>query len=161
MIFKYIKQEANDDSIVIYSFNQILSLYAVTAQNSRAFHWNVKWKHFIEFHELFEEIYSHLSDSMDDLAERIKAVNWDPICKYSEYISTVEQIRWELNLKNSVEKVDSEDMIASIQEDLEVISYELWRAIENVSGDNVSQDMLIGERQIIDKFLWKLNAINA
>ena len=34
-------------------------------------HWNVKGMHFIQVHELFDSIASHLEDQTDSLAERI------------------------------------------------------------------------------------------
>src|SRR5580693_5127694 len=37
-------------------------------------HWNVKGMHFIQVHELFDSVASHLDDQTDSLAERITTI---------------------------------------------------------------------------------------
>jgi starvation-inducible DNA-binding protein len=45
--------------------------YLLKSQN---FHWNVTGPDFLEFHELFEEIYEDLEDSLDTFAEGIRGI---------------------------------------------------------------------------------------
>lgn len=142
---------------VVY-LNIVLSLYGAIAQNARAFHWYVSWPNFLEYHELFEEICSHLSDKMDDIAERILAIQGSPSYRLVDYVETTNYVKDALNVDYKNKFIDDMDMLKDMQIDLEVISYKLSEIIPEMD-DHPSQDLLIGEKFEIDKFLWKLRAI--
>jgi starvation-inducible DNA-binding protein len=52
------------------------SLYQIKLKQ---FHWNVKGAHFSEYHELFDDMYTSLTEVIDDTAERIRALGIDCI----------------------------------------------------------------------------------
>lgn len=160
MIYRLIKQDDTwMDTLSVSILNEIISLYAIIWQNARAFHWNVKWPHFSEYHEFFWEIYNYLSERIDDLAERIKALDGAPFCKYSQYLEATSLIKKQFNI-DIIEREFSKDMMTALMEDFEVLSYTLWEKIKLIEKDNVSQDLLIQEKYEIDKFLWKLRAFS-
>jgi starvation-inducible DNA-binding protein len=45
--------------------------FALKAQN---FHWNIEGSDFLEYHELFGKIYEEVYGSVDDFAEKIRAL---------------------------------------------------------------------------------------
>lgn len=66
--------------------NNLLSDYHVFYQNVRGFHWNVKGENFFTLHEKFEELYTQLYQNIDDLAERVVTIGYQPLHSYSEYL---------------------------------------------------------------------------
>jgi starvation-inducible DNA-binding protein len=51
----------------------VADTYALAFQ-TQSFHWNVRGPHFAALHRLFEEQYTELSGSVDELAERVRAL---------------------------------------------------------------------------------------
>ncbi len=65
--------------VTIHQLNSLLCNLHTFYQNTRAFHWNIKGPVFFELHEKFEELYTYLSELIDEIAERIVALEGDPI----------------------------------------------------------------------------------
>ncbi|UZD23665.1 DNA starvation/stationary phase protection protein [Algoriphagus halophytocola] len=66
--------------------NDLLSDYHIFYQNVRGFHWNVKGENFFDLHEKFEELYTRLYENIDELAERIVTIGFNPLHSYSDYL---------------------------------------------------------------------------
>ena len=66
--------------------NELLSNYQVFYMNARGYHWNIKGENFFELHVKFEELYTDLLTKIDEVAERIQTLGYEPIHSYSEYI---------------------------------------------------------------------------
>ncbi len=102
--------------------NQLLSSYQVHYQNLRLLHWNIKGEQFFELHAKYEELYNRSQVIIDDLAERLLALDETPLSRFSDY------------LKHSV---ISESQIIS----------EGYRGIQYVV--NAQNDLLIVERELL------------
>jgi len=63
---------------VVEKLNQLLINYQVHYQNLRLFHWNVKGPFFFILHEKFEELYNEAALKIDEVAERVLALNGIP-----------------------------------------------------------------------------------
>jgi len=72
------------------SLNDLLANYQVYYTNIRGFHWNVKGEKFFELHAKFEELYTDLIDKIDELAERILTLGFEPEYRYSKYLEISE-----------------------------------------------------------------------
>lgn len=66
--------------------NDLLSDYHIFYQNVRGFHWNVKGENFFDLHVKFEELYTQLYQNIDELAERIVTIGFNPLHAYSDYL---------------------------------------------------------------------------
>ena len=66
--------------------NELLSNYQVFYMNARGFHWNIKGENFFELHVKFEELYTDLLTKIDEVAERIQTLGFEPVHSYSEYV---------------------------------------------------------------------------
>lgn len=66
--------------------NQLLASYQIHYQNLRSLHWNIKGENFFELHLKYEELYNRVQIIIDDLAERILALETTPISSFSAYI---------------------------------------------------------------------------
>lgn len=65
--------------------NELLANYSIFYQNVRGYHWNIKGEKFFELHVKFEELYSDLLLKIDEVAERILTLGYEPEHNYSVY----------------------------------------------------------------------------
>ena len=56
------------------SLNLLLANYSVYYQKLRNYHWNVQGSDFFDLHEQFEMLYTEALNSIDSIAERIRAL---------------------------------------------------------------------------------------
>lgn len=78
------------------------------------FHWNVEGPDFLEYHELFGKIYQEVYDSIDDFAEKIRALNAYVPGSYTRF-SMLSQIDDETDI------LPKEAMLTELYEDNEKI----------------------------------------
>ncbi len=86
----YIKLDKNGIVPVVEELQKLLADIQVFYTNLRGFHWNVKGKQFFMLHEKFEEIYDHINDQADQVAERILMLGHVPANNYSDYLKISE-----------------------------------------------------------------------
>lgn len=65
--------------------DSILSDEYVLYTKTRNYHWNVVGPHFSDYHKIFEEQYEGLSDDIDEIAERIRALGFKVSSSLSEF----------------------------------------------------------------------------
>jgi starvation-inducible DNA-binding protein len=65
--------------------NDLLANYSIFYQNVRGYHWNIKGEKFFELHVKFEELYNDLLLKIDEVAERILTLGFEPEHNYSAY----------------------------------------------------------------------------
>ncbi|MDA7803347.1 DNA starvation/stationary phase protection protein [Crocinitomix sp.] len=80
---------------IVKSLNQLLADYQQFYMNLRGFHWNVKGKEFFELHLKFEELYNDVNLKVDEIAERILALDGTPLHSFTDYqaISNVKEVK--------------------------------------------------------------------
>lgn len=69
------------------SLNELLSNYSVFYQNVRGYHWNITGDKFFELHLKFEELYNDLFVKIDEIAERVLTLGYNPPHKFTSYLS--------------------------------------------------------------------------
>lgn len=74
--------------------NILLANYSLFYQNVRGCHWNIKGNKFFVLHVKFEELYNDLIIKIDDIAERILTLGFNPDHQFSKYlnVSTIKEI---------------------------------------------------------------------
>jgi starvation-inducible DNA-binding protein len=107
--------------------NDLLANYQVYYTNIRGFHWNVKGEKFFELHVKFEELYDDLILKIDELAERILTLGFEPEHRYSKYIELSE-------IKEANETHDGIEDVKSLVNGLTVLISK-QRAILESSGE--------------------------
>lgn len=70
--------------------NLLLANYSIFYQNTRGFHWNITGEKFFELHAKFEELYNDLFVKIDDVAERILTLGFQPEYRFSAYKNTAQ-----------------------------------------------------------------------
>lgn len=66
--------------------NDLLANYQVFYMNARGYHWNIRGKDFFELHLKFEELYNDLLMKVDEIAERVLTLGYEPAHSYSGYL---------------------------------------------------------------------------
>lgn len=107
--------------------NDLLANYQVYYSNIRGFHWNVKGEKFFELHVKFEELYDDLILKIDELAERILTLGFEPEYRYSKYIE-VSEIKEADQTHDGIQ--DVRDLVSGLS-----ILISKQRAILEVSGE--------------------------
>ncbi|EKO3392184.1 Dps family protein [Vibrio fluvialis] len=82
--------DRNHSQQLAQSLNRLLANYQVFYMNTRGYHWNIKGKEFFELHAKFEEIYTDLQTKIDELAERILTLGYQPLHSFSSYLDNTE-----------------------------------------------------------------------
>ena len=71
---------------VAKSLNDLLCSYSVYYQNLRSAHWNIQGQSFFQLHNEFETIYNDAKLKIDDIAERILTLGFQPVSKMSSFV---------------------------------------------------------------------------
>lgn len=69
------------------ALNELLATYQLHYQNLRSLHWNIKGENFFELHVKYEEWYNRALVIVDEIAERILTLGYQPISTFSGYLS--------------------------------------------------------------------------
>lgn len=117
------------------------------------FHWNVTGPRFKSLHDLFDEQYNELFLTIDNIAERIRALG-DKINAGMESFYDISVI------EDAEGLLKAEDMIKELVEDQDAIMKTISACLKEAqkSGDEITADMMIGRLQAHDKNKWMLNA---
>ena len=133
--------------------NILLADYNLYYQKLRNFHWNIVGKNFFDLHEKFEELYEEAKLKVDEIAERILTLRFQPVSNFSDYLK-------HSNLQESISELPDHQMIDILLEDHGKIIKQMRKtvAVADTNGDEGTIDMLgayIGE---LEKTSWMLDA---
>ncbi|PRR93630.1 MULTISPECIES: Dps family protein [unclassified Bacillus (in: firmicutes)] len=117
------------------------------------YHWYVKGKDFFTLHEKFEELYTETATYIDDLAERMLALNGKPVATMKECLEIS-------SIHEAEGKESAEQMVKNLFDDFSSIAEELKQGMELAAevGDETTGDMLLAIHQSIEKHNWMLKA---
>lgn len=138
--------EASIDRLTIVLSDEML-LYVKT----RNFHWNVSGNSFMELHKLFEEQYTDLEHTIDEVAERITKLGGKAIGTMKEFID-------HSNLKESPKTIEQKEMLKELLADHETTLKELRDHIKATeeSNDYGTADFMTGILLKHESMSWML-----
>jgi starvation-inducible DNA-binding protein len=119
--------EGKNNAAIAEKLNELLANYQVYYQNLRGFHWNIKGGDFFTLHEKFEELYTVVQVSIDEVAERILTLSAQPMHAYSDFVetSTIREIKNVSDSKGTVEGVLSNlKVLIELEREILVLSGE-------------------------------------
>ncbi|RFU60179.1 Dps family protein [Bacillus sp. V59.32b] len=133
--------------------NKEISNFSLLYTKLHNFHWFVNGPHFFELHAKLEELYNESATNIDELAERLLAMEEKPVATINEFMKLT-------TLEEATGKETTDDMIQSVINDFEKVSKEFDEAIElaDKAEDVVTSDMLTGMKKSMDKHSWMLRA---
>lgn len=133
--------------------NKLLATTAVFYQNLRTYHWYVKGPKFFKLHEKFEEIYDEAAGNLDEIAERILALDANPLYKYSDFVSNSA-------IEETNQTTGDIEMVNEVVNQLGVI-LKLEKEILTLAGNDndeststLMSDLIVAQ----EKHLWMLKA---
>ena len=133
--------------------NLQIANWSVLYTKLHRFHWYVKGPLFFTLHAKFEELYDEAALVVDQVAERLLAVQGEPIATMKEYLETA-------SIQESNNETKASDMVATLVKDYTQINESLKQLAEiaETENDTITNDLAVGLIEKIDTHLWMLNA---
>ncbi len=118
------------------------------------YHWNVTGPMFPQLHALFESQYKALSEAVDEIAERIRAVGEFAPASYTAFAELG-------HITEDTGVPSAEGMIAQLLEDHEMVVRFMRDSFDIVdeAGDEVSADLFTERMTFHEKTAWMLRAV--
>lgn len=139
---------------VFQDLKVILADSALLAMKTQNFHWNVTGIQFYSLHLMFENQYKDLAIAVDDLAERIRTLDFQSPGSFKEFLTLS-------NLKEADGKVlTGVEMVTELQHDHEVVISNIKKVLPSIveAHDDETADLLIGRLEIHEKTAWMLRS---
>jgi starvation-inducible DNA-binding protein len=117
-------------------------------------HWNVKGMHFIQLHELFDSVSSHVDDQSDTIAERITTLG-------GVANGTAREVAARTGLKEAdLTASDGASQLKWLVHNVAHHANALRTAIQEAGdlGDDITVDLFTELARALDKDLWFLEA---
>lgn len=138
---------------IVKDLNQLLADYQQFYMNLRGFHWNVKGKSFFELHLKFEELYNDINLKVDEIAERILALDGTPLHSFTDYqaISRIKEVKG---------LIDGAAMVQSILDDFKLLIIEQRNILQNAGNNDDEGTITLMSDYITEeeKTVWMLKS---
>lgn len=125
-------------------------LYAKT----RNYHWNVEGSSFLEYHKLFETLYTELAESVDEVAERIRKIGHFALGRLQDFLQNARLLEGEYTNNSTIQ-------LQNLLNDHETIIRELRTDIEDIQDkfkDAGTADFLTGLLKDHERWAWFLRS---
>ncbi|MCY7422383.1 MAG: DNA starvation/stationary phase protection protein [Chitinophagaceae bacterium] len=149
-----IGRSEKDLKAVANSLNILLADEHVLYIKTRNYHWNVEGSNFLEIHKFYEGQYDQLSDTIDEIAERIRAIG-----QYSE--GRLKDFLKITNLEEQAYTSDQKIQIQNLLNDHETIIRRLLGEVEAFTDeykDPGSADFITSIIEMHEKMAWMLRS---
>lgn len=133
--------------------NRQIANFSVLYVKLHHYHWYVTGASFYTLHAKFEELYNEAAGYVDELAERLLALNGRPVSRMADYLKLA-------TIKEASGTEDANAMVLAIADDFRQIAAELDEGIRAAEreDDAATADLLTGIRTALDKHAWMLRA---
>jgi len=120
---------------------------------THGFHWNVTGPQFHSLHEMFQTQYEDLTDAVDELAERIRALGHFSPGSLSQFLKLTD-------IEDEHGVPDARSMISQLARDNETTnrSCKDLVTLAQDAGDTVTEDLMNGRMAYHEKAAWMLRA---
>jgi starvation-inducible DNA-binding protein len=145
--------KTKSDSAVIKGLNLVLAdSYALLANTHHA-HWNVEGPGFFSLHKAFHEQYENLFEAIDEIAERVRALDAYPTGGLRHFAN-------EAGIEEFKNHASAKDLVAGL-----IVAHEktigdalALRESSNTANDLETQDLVIKRLQWHQKTTWMLKS---
>lgn len=139
---------------IITHLKAVLADSYVLSVKTQNFHWNVTGPNFKSLHELFGAQYEEISASIDDIAERIRALGEPSPGSFRDFleIASIDEA--------GKKSISATEMLKQLVKDHQLILKTLNSALEafDEAGDVATVDMLTVRIEAHDKHKWMLSS---
>jgi starvation-inducible DNA-binding protein len=135
------------------SMNVQLSNWTILYVKLHHFHWYVKGPHFPVLHVKFEELYEMAALKLDELAERLLAIEGKPASTMKEFLSlaTIQEAN-KTQTENNILSTTIADLTALVE------GLEETAKISEEAKDDATADVIIGQVEQLQKQIWMLKS---
>lgn len=149
----YLGLDEKKTAATVKELNVLLADYHLYYQKLRNYHWNVIGKNFFDLHEKFEELYDDAKLKVDEIAERILTLRFQPTSNLSEYLKTS-------NLEESPSDISDSEMIKNLLKDHGILLKQMRKVAEvaEKGGDEGTIDLVGAYIRELEKTSWMLDA---
>jgi starvation-inducible DNA-binding protein len=149
----YLSLDKEKTNKTVNQLNILLADYHLYYQKLRNFHWNITGSNFFDLHTKFEEMYDDAKIKIDEIAERILTLRYQPKSNFSEYLKIS-------NLKEASASLSDRDMINALLEDHSKLLKQMRMVIDasNNAEDEGTIDLIGGYIRELEKTSWMLDA---
>lgn len=150
---EYLNLNQEKTAITVKELNILLADYHLYYQKLRNFHWNIIGRSFFYLHEKFEEMYDDAKLKVDEIAERILTLRYQPTSNYTDYLKNS-------NLKESPSDIDDSKMVKILLTDHGKILNQMRKVVDvaETAEDEGTIDMIGGYIRELEKTSWMLDA---
>ena len=147
-------QSGDANKKVVEGLQAVLADTFVLYAKTHSFHWNVEGPNFHSLHEMFEEQYTEMWQALDELAERIRALDAYAPNTFGEMISRA-------SIEETTQTPDAMSMAEILANDNMAVVDTLYKALRSAeeAEDEGTTDMLIARTQEHEKYAWMLRSI--
>ncbi len=138
---------------VVAGLNQLLASSYALMSNSQFAHWNVEGPGFFELHEAFQAHYENLFAAVDEIAERVRALDAYTLGGLSAFAAHA-------GFAEFARPVPARDFVGALLAAHEKVVADA-AALRDAAGeadDQETQDLAIGRIQWHDKTIWMLRS---
>lgn len=149
----YLNLDKKKTTATAKELNVLLADYHLYYQKLRNFHWNIVGNHFFDLHNKFEEMYDDAKIKIDEIAERILTLRFQPTSNFSDYLKMS-------SIKESSENTKDLEMVKKLLADHGLLLKQMRTVIEtaDAAGDEGTIDLIGGYIGYIEKVSWMLDA---
>lgn len=117
------------------------------------FHWHVTGPHFHSLHKMFEEEYNQLAAAVDEIAERIRALNARAPASFTEFLKLS-------SVKEETSSPNASDMVKGLLHDHEIVVAHIEKLfpLAQDAKDEATMDLLIKRSDEHQKIAWMLRS---
>ena len=137
----------------IFVLKRVLANTYVLLVKTQSYHWHVEGAHFNSFHLMFEQQYNQLSKAIDEIAERLRALDSDALGTMHDYLRLSQ-------LKEDLEPMSHNDLdlCESLANDHYTLVSDMRESMEKVEhfDDEATIDLLVERLREHDKIYWML-----
>ncbi|MCM3650858.1 Dps family protein [Metabacillus litoralis] len=138
---------------LISTVNKQVANWTVLYVKLHNYHWFVKGGNFFTLHEKFEEFYNEAAVHIDELAERLLALDGAPVATMKECLELS-------SIQEAEGSSTAEQMVQSVYDDFALLVNESKEGMELAAevGDETTGDMLLAIHQGLEKHNWMLKS---
>jgi starvation-inducible DNA-binding protein len=138
---------------LISTVNKQVANWTVLYVKLHNYHWFVKGGNFFTLHEKFEEFYNEAAVHIDELAERLLALDGAPVATMKECLELS-------SIQETEGSLTAEQMVQSVYDDFALLVNESKEGMELAAevGDETTGDMLLAIHQGLEKHNWMLKS---
>jgi starvation-inducible DNA-binding protein len=149
----YLNLDKSKTKETVGELNILLSDYQLYYQKLRNYHWNIVGQNFFDLHEQFEEMYDDAKLKIDEIAERILTLRFQPESNLTTYLKLS-------NIKESSSDVTDKEMVTNLLDDHGTIIKQMRKTTEvaDANGDEGTVDLIGAYIRELEKTSWMLDA---